>query len=296
MIEKIYMRYTQLRSFHAVARAGSMTAASRDLRLSQPTLTAQVRALERDFDVELFVRAGRRLRLTDAGRGLYAITQRFLDQEKEAVEYLNQTRELTTGHLRLGAVGPYHATDMLVAFNARYPGIYVSVKIGNSREVVTSLMEYETDVAVLAHIDPDPRLVAIPYSRHPVVVMAHRGHRLFGRRSIRLEQIEGERLIHREQGSTTRRAFEDVLKQRGVSPRVVMEIGSREAIREAVAGGIGLGVVSEAEFIPDPRICAIRVSNADIFTYAHIAHLGERGEARMIRAFVGSAGALRRKG
>ncbi|MCK6451901.1 MAG: LysR substrate-binding domain-containing protein [Alphaproteobacteria bacterium] len=288
------MRYTQLRSFHAVARAGSMTAASRDLRLSQPTLTAQVRALERDFDIELFVRAGRRLRLTDAGRGLYAITQRFLDQEKEAVEFLNQTRELTTGHLRLGAVGPYHATDMLVAFNARHPGIYVSVKIGNSREVVTGLMEYETDVAVLAHIDPNPRLVAIPYSRHPVVVMAYRGHRLFGRRAIRLELIEGERLIHREQGSTTRRAFEAALVERGVKPRVVMEIGSREAIREAVAGGIGLGVVSEAEFIPDPRICAIRVSNADIFTYAHIAYLSERREARMIRAFVASAEALRR--
>lgn len=288
------MRYTQLRSFHAVARAGSMTAASRDLRLSQPTLTAQVRALERDFDIELFVRAGRRLRLTDAGRGLYAITQRFLDQEKEAVEFLNQTRELTTGHLRLGAVGPYHATDMLVAFNARHPGIYVSVKIGNSREVVTDLMEYETDVAVLAHIDPNPRLVAIPYSRHPVVVMAYRGHRLFGRRAIRLELIEGERLIHREQGSTTRRAFEAALVERGVKPRVVMEIGSREAIREAVAGGIGLGVVSEAEFIPDPRICAIRVSNADIFTYAHIAYLSERREARMIRAFVASAEALRR--
>jgi aminoethylphosphonate catabolism LysR family transcriptional regulator len=287
------MRYTQLRSFHAVARAGSMTAAARALHVSQPTITAQVKALERAFDVELFVRGGRRLRLTETGQGLYAITQRFLDQEKEAVDFLNQTRELKTGHLRVGAVGPYHATDMLGAFNARYPGVYVSVKIGNSSEVVRGLIDYATDVAVLAHIDPDPRLTAIPYSRHPVVVMAYRGHRLFGRRAIRLRHLAGERMIVREAGSTTRRAFETALAAQGVVPKVVMEIGSREAIREAVAQGIGLGVVSEAEFIPDPRLCAIRVSDAAIYTYAHIVHLTERREARIIRAFLGVVEGLR---
>jgi len=289
------MRYTQLRSFHAVARAGSMTAAAKALRVSQPTITAQVKALERAFDTELFVRGGRRLRLTEAGQGLYAIAQRFLDQEKEAVDYLNQTRELATGHLRVGAVGPYHATAMLGAFNQRYPGVYVSVKIGNSSDVVRGLIDYATDVAVLAHIDPDPRLTAIPYSRHPVVVMAHRGHRLFNRRSIRLGQLEGERLIVREQGSTTRRAFDTALRAKSVTPRVVMEIGSREAIREAVAQGIGLGVVSEAEFIADPRLSACRVSDARIYTEAHIVHLTERREARIVRAFLGVVETLRRR-
>jgi len=286
------MRYTQLRSFHAVARAGSMTAAAKALRVSQPTITAQVKSLEREFDVELFVRGGRRLKLTETGEGLYAIAQRFLDQEKEAIDFLNQTRELTTGHLRVGAVGPYHATDMLGAFNTRYPGVYVSVKIGNSSEVVRSLIDYTTDVAVLAHIDPDPRLTAIPYSRHPIVVMAHRGHKLFGRRTIRIRQLEGERMILREMGSTTRRAFDDALAARKVTPQVVMEIGSREAIREAVAQGIGLGVVSEAEFIADPRLSYCKVSDAEIYTYAHIVHLKERREARIVRAFIGVAQGL----
>jgi aminoethylphosphonate catabolism LysR family transcriptional regulator len=288
------MHYTQLRAFHHVARAGSMTGAARALSVSQPTVTAQVKALERHFDVELFTRGRRRLRLTEAGLGLYAITQRFLAQEKEAIDFLNQSRELKTGHLRVGVVGPYHATDMLAAFNARYPDIYVSVAIGNSRDAVAGLIDYRTDVAVLAHIDPDPRLTAIPFSRPPVVVMAYRGHRLFGRRSIRLEQLEGERVIMREPGSTTRRAFEDALAERAVKPRIVMEIASREAIREAVAKGIGLSVVSEAEFIPDPRLSAIRVSNSSIYTYAHIVHLTERSDARIVRAFVDAAQALRR--
>jgi len=116
------MRYTQLRSFHAVARAGSMTAAAKALRVSQPTITAQVKALERAFDTELFVRGGRRLRLTEAGQGLYAIAQRFLDQEKEAVDYLNQTRELATGHLRVGAGDSSDASALPGALWARAYG------------------------------------------------------------------------------------------------------------------------------------------------------------------------------
>jgi aminoethylphosphonate catabolism LysR family transcriptional regulator len=280
------MRHTQLRSFHAVARSGSFTAAARELRVSQPTVTTQVKGLEREFGVELFVRRGRRIELTEAGRGLLDITRRLFSQEKEAADFLNESRELKTGHLRVGAVGPYHVTDMLAAFNARYPEIYVSVTIGNSRDTVRDLLDYRTDVAVLAHIDPDPRLITIPYRRHRVVVFAHRRHQLARKRSLRIQELEGQRLIVREAGSTTRRAFEAALQKAAVTPKVVMEIGSRESIREAVAKGIGLGVVSEAEFIPDPRIRALPVTNAEIFTHAHVVYLKERQNARLLRAFL----------
>jgi DNA-binding transcriptional LysR family regulator len=91
------------------------------------------------------------------------------------VQYHSETKELTTGHLRVGAVGPYHVTEMLAAFNARYPRIDVSVTIGNSRDVVRGLLDYRIDVAVLTHIDKDPRLLAIPYSRDLVVVFVHPG-------------------------------------------------------------------------------------------------------------------------
>jgi DNA-binding transcriptional LysR family regulator len=91
----------------------------------------------------------------------------------------------------------------------------------------------------------------------------------------------------REAGSTTRRAFDQAMREAGIEPQVVMEIGSRESIREAVAKGIGLGVVSEAEFIPDPRIRALPVTDAEIYTYAHVVHLSERQNARLVRAFLG---------
>jgi aminoethylphosphonate catabolism LysR family transcriptional regulator len=280
------MRHTQLRAFHAVAQRGSFTLAARALGVGQPTITIQVRSLEQEFGVELFARRGRRIELTETGRGLLDITQRMFADEKEAADYLNQTRGLTTGHLRVGAVGPYHVTDMLAAFNASHPGLYVSVAVGNSRDTVRDLLDYRTDVAVLAHVEPDPRLVAIPYRRHRVVVFCHVSHPFARRRFIRAREMEGQRLIVREAGSTTRLAFEQAMHHADVRPRVVMEIGSRESIREAVAKGIGLGVVSEAEFIPDPRIRAVPVADAEIYTYAHVVHLKERQNARLVRAFL----------
>jgi aminoethylphosphonate catabolism LysR family transcriptional regulator len=280
------MRHTQLRSFHAVAQGGSFTAAAKVLGVSQPTVTTQVKSLEREFGVELFRRRGRRVELTESGSGLLDITRRLSADEKEAADYLNETRELKTGHLRVGAVGPYHVTDMLAAFNARHPGLYVSVAVGNSRQTLADLLDYRTDVAVLAHVDPDPRLVAIPYRRHKVVAFCPADHAFARRRSIRLRDLEGQPMIVREAGSTTRRAFDQALDRAGVRPRIVMEIGSRESIREAVAKGIGLGVVSEAEFIPDPRIRALPVADAEIYTYAHVVHLQERQNARLVRAFL----------
>lgn len=280
------MRHTQLRSFHAVAQRLSFTAAARELGVSQPTITTQVKSLEEEFGVELFVRRGRRIELTETGGGLLDITRRLFADEKEAADYLNETRGLRTGHLRVGAVGPYHVTDMLAAFNARHPGLYVSVTVGNSRDTLRDLLDYRTDVAVLAHVDPDPRLVAIPYRRHRVIAFCPADHPFAQRRSIRLRDMEGQRLVVREAGSTTRRAFDQAMRDANVRPRIVMEIGSRESIREAVAKGIGMGVVSEAEFIPDPRIRPLPIADAEIYTYAHVVHLKERQKARLVHAFL----------
>ena len=121
------MRYTSLRSFHAVASAGGFNAAADQLNITQPTLTAQVAALEAEYGVDLFMRQGRHSRLTDAGRDLLAITTRMFLEEQEALAFLEQSRELRTGRLAIGAVGPYHVTEMLAAFQRKYPGIELSV-------------------------------------------------------------------------------------------------------------------------------------------------------------------------
>lgn len=125
------------------------------------------------------------------------------------------------------------------------------MRVGNSEAVLGTLLRYEIDVAVLAHFTDDLRLHSVPYSRHPIVMFVNRRHRFARRASIRIAELEGEPLILREVGSTTRKALEDALARAGVTPRVAMEIGSREAIREAVIMGVGAGAVSEKEFIPE---------------------------------------------
>ncbi len=284
------MNLTQLRSFHAVANAGGFIAGASALNVSQPTLTAQIKALEAEFGVELFYRRNRRSELTPSGRDLHAITKRLFAEEKEAREFLSAAKGLRTGHLRIGAVGPYHVTEMLAAFNQRYPGITLSMSIGNSSEVQRNLLDYKSDIAVLAHIDPDARLIAMPYRQHPVLVFMPADHRLGRRKSVRLAELANEPFVAREPGSTTRRAFEAAAKAKGVTLRTIIEIGSREAIREAVIHGIGIGYVSEAEFIPDGRLRAVRIADAEILTEAHVVVLRERRHSRIIKAFLSVVG------
>jgi len=280
------MRLTQLRSFHAVASAGGFTGGARLLHISQPTVTTQVRFLEDTYGIELFYRRGRTVKLTPFGEQLFGIAQKIFALEGETIHLLEDSGELKTGHLRVGAVGPFHVTEMLARFNQRFPGIEVSVRVGNSEEALAALLDYQTDVAVLAQFTRDRRFHWVPYSRHPIVLFVHRSHRFARRAAIRIEELEGEGLIMREVGSTTRKALEDALARAGVAPRVLMEIGSREAIREAVIMGVGVGAVSEKEYIHDPEIRMVRVSDAEMFTHAHVVCLEERRGARLVRAFL----------
>lgn len=279
------MLYTQLRSFHAVAKEGGFTAASKVLNIGQPTITSQVGMLESHFSVELFYRRGRFVELTEAGTALLKITRRIMDLESEATDLLHAFGGFHTGVLHVGAVGPYHATEMLSVFSGRYPGIKLSVSVGNSREMVQRLVDYTADVAVMAHMDDDARIYAMPYSRHPVIAFVHKNHRFARRRRIRLEELAGERMVLREDGSTTRLAFERALAEAGIKIDPVMEIGSREAVWLAVARGIGIGVVSEFEFVPHADLHTVEFSDVDIFTTAHVNCLKERRNSRLVSIF-----------
>lgn len=286
------MRLTQLRSFHAVATTGSFTGAAQSLHVSQPTVTTQVGQLEALYKVELFHRTGRRVRPTEMGERLLHLSRQIFGLEAEAVQLLRESGELRSGHLRVAAVGPSHVTRMLVAFNQRYPGVKVSVSTGNSQDVLDRLLDYSADVGVLAQVTRDPRIVSVPYSDHPVVIFCASAHRFARRRSIRLAELAGEKLILRESGSTTRKSLEAALKAAKVEPEVVMEVASREIIREAVAQNVGVAAVSDVEYIPGPGLHAVRLEDAQVRTYAHVACLAERRDTRMVRAFfevIGSA-------
>lgn len=289
------MSNSKLRAFLAVARHGSFSAGARSLGLSQPTITTQVLALERLHNLELFHRRGRRAELSTVGRQLLPIAQQLIALEVEAQGLLRDSGTLTRGQLRLGAVGPFHVIEMVDAFSQEYPQIELSIRIGNSASVLADLEQYVIDVGVLAGLHDDPAFHSTLYARHSVILFAHQDHPLARYQSVPLEALQGQRMLRREQGSTTRLALEKALAERDVSPRMVMEIGSREALREAVVRGMGLAVVSEAEYIPGPQLKAIRIEGDPVHTETYLYCLAERRSSQMIETFLASADQARRR-
>ncbi len=280
------MNSTQRRSFHVSAELGGFTAAAKALRISQPTITAQVRELETLYGVELFARRGRNVVLTSVGEELYEMTKRIAHLEGEAKEFLQAHGGLQAGHLKLAAVGPFHATDVLVALKTQYPEIQVSVQLGNSQRTLERLLEFTADVAMIAHFEDDPRVEMVPFSRHRVIVFVHADHPWFSRKSVRMQDLEGQDFVLREQGSTTRLAFETALEEAGISINPVVEIGSREAVWKAVEQGIGIGAVADFEFVPHPRLRTVEISDAEISTSYQIAYLKERSNSRLIQTLI----------
>ncbi len=279
------MNHAEIRGFHAVATEGSFTKAARLLGVSQPAVTIQVRALEEAYGVNLLHRNRQRVSLTDLGDGLLEHTRRIFDLEQEADELLTAARELRGGHLKAGADGPYFVMGLLASFISLYPGVRVTVAMGNSQSVLRDLIEYRTDVAVVARIDDDRRFFAKPYSRQRVVIFVPRGHQWAQRRSIGLAELEGQPMVLREKGSSTRQILEEALKQANVAPRVVMEIGSREALHEAVAAGLGIGVVTESELGQDDRLATLKIADATLEAREYVVCLKERRSVRTVQAF-----------
>jgi aminoethylphosphonate catabolism LysR family transcriptional regulator len=280
------MNHAQLRAFHAVASEGSFTRAAETLHVTQPTLSGQVKALEERYGVKLFDRRGRRVYPTELGQTLLDLTRRLFSLEAEAEQILGAAKGLKRGHLRLAADAPFHVIGALSAFAKRYPGIRLSLTIGNSEEILDALVEHRADVAVLANIPEDPRVHAFPFRRDRLIAFVERDHPWAGRANVTLKELAGRRLVLREIGSTTRRLFETAMAARGLALGEVLEVNSREAVRETVAAGLGIGVVSESEFGNDRRLVPLSIEAEELAMTEYVACLAERRDLSLVRAFL----------
>lgn len=283
----------ELRAFEATARTGSMSGAARLLGLSQPTISAHIASLEQRFGVELFHRRGRGVVLTEFGALLHEATHRVLRAEEEAELLLLSARSQYRGHLRLGAIGPYNVLPILRRFRASHPRVQVTVRMADSRAVLRGVLDLEHDVGILLHAVDDARVHCLPYRRQPLVVLAPRAHALAGRGRVSLEDLHGQEFVLREPGSGTRAVFEAGLAAAGVQVRCAVVMGSREGVREAVAQGLGLGVVAATAWVPDDRVVALALHPDDLATHVHVVCLKDRLQASLIQRFLLAAQAER---
>lgn len=280
----MYARW--LEAFHFVARLGSFTAAAEKLGVGQPTISTHVKSLEEHFHVELFYRDGRTVALTPIGRALLDITHGIYGHEEEAVALLHSARKHDVGSLRMAAIRPTEAIEVLTEFHSGHPNVRLHVELRATPVVFEQLTRFECDVGVVGYQSPDPRFYSIPYDRHRVVVVVNRKHPLSKRRTIKLRELQEQHMIVRAEGSSTRATFDAALKRSGVSIRPVLETDSREAVLRAVASGIGVGVITDSEFMPLEGVKAIPIDDTQMFTYAHMVCLAERKNRPLISAFM----------
>ncbi|AYC31082.1 LysR family transcriptional regulator [Pseudomonas cavernae] len=277
----------ELKAFYTVARLGSVTQAAKKLSLSQPTVTTQIRNLESQYGVELFYRGGRGLSLSEEGARLLPLVKDLLQREADIDFHLRNAGQLQ-GRLRIGATAPYYVLDLIKLFRERLPQIAVSVEIGNSQQVLEALEEYRVDLAASSQLLDDARLTRLHLGRDPLVLAVHRAHPLAAQTSVPLSALSGHCLLLREAGSTTRQLTEAMLRDAGVALGPLLEIGSRESIREAVLRNIGVSIIARHEVPDNPELRVIELQGAaqiDEYLYC----LKERRQARLPAAFLALA-------
>jgi LysR family transcriptional regulator, low CO2-responsive transcriptional regulator len=236
----------QMRVFATVARRLSFTRAARELHLTQPAVSQQVKLLEAEVGLPLFEQIGRKVHLTAAGSELLRYADRFGDLMREASESLAAMRGVRRGLLKLGAVSTakYFTPALLSAFTSEYPEVTIRFAVGNREETIRQLAANDVDLVIMGRPPRELETTAEPFAKHPFAIIASPAHPLASRRRIRLAQLATENFVIREEGSGTRASMEHVFRDHGASFRASMEAGSNETIKQSVMAGMGVSFIS----------------------------------------------------
>jgi len=242
----MHVSLRQLQIFEAVARSLSYTRAAEELHLTQPAVFTQIKQLEESVALPLLERIGKRLHLTDAGREVLATSRDMLGGLERLEMRLADMQGLKKGKLRIAIVttAKYLIPRLLGEFCTRYPGIEAALTVTNREKLLARLADNVDDLVVLGAPPEHLDVVATPIAENPLVVVARHDHPLADKKKIPLKRLATESFILREPGSGTRLATERHFEQHGIVPRVRMELGSNEAIKQAIAGGLGISVLS----------------------------------------------------
>jgi len=238
-----------LRLFAAVVDNGGFTKAAAALRLSQPAISKSLTDLERTLGVSLIDRGGRTLRLTDAGKTLYARATELFGVERAAEQEVREIRGLERGVLRIGAsttIATYLLPPVLGRFHQAHPGVRIRVTSANTRTVLRMLVRFQVDVALVEGPVSHERVHVHDWREDELVVIAHPDHELFATTDLDVSLLRDQRFLVREPGSGTRDVTERALAEHGVRLTNTMRVGGTEAIKQAVAAGLGLAIVSRA--------------------------------------------------
>jgi DNA-binding transcriptional LysR family regulator len=285
----------QLQLLEAIVRLGSFTRAAEELFLTQPTVSMQIKKLAEAAGVPLFQQVGRNVEPTDAGREVYAASRTILRTLSELEIRLADLQGLRRGRLRLGVVttAKYFAPELLGAFCARWPGIDVALKVSNRERILERLADSEDDLYIVGHPGEGvTNIEALPFAPNPLVLVAPSDHPLAGEQDIPCARIAEECFILREAGSGIREAVQKWFTGHGQRPSVRMELGSNEAIKHAVLGGLGISVLSLHSLTldaPGGRLTCLQAEDFPLERTWYLAYSKSRDLSLVARTFLAFA-------
>ena len=236
----------QLKVFEAAARNGSFTRAAEELFLTQPTVSMQVKQLTKAVGLPLFEQVGKRLYLTQAGQELFATCKEIFERISQFEMTVADLKGMKQGKLRLAVIttAKYFVPRLLGTFCQLYPGIDITLQVTNHSGIVERLKENLDDLYVMSQLPEHLDISYQPFLENPMVVLAPINHPLAQEKNISLQRLSEEPFILREPGSGTRTAMQKLFDEHDVSLKVKLELGSNEAIKQAITGGLGISVLS----------------------------------------------------
>lgn len=277
------MRHSQLRSFHMVAKLGSFTKAAQALNITQPTITAQIRELESQYNVKLFHRRRNNNRLTQSGQQIYQQTLIMFTLEDRIKKVLQNQGAMLSGTLSLGAVSPNSVMPIVEKIHALYPDLELKIRTGGSDDIAKGVADGDLDAAILAYREPDEGLVCKKVTSQPVVLSVPIEHSLASHTSISIAELSRWPVVHRGKGSTTRQILEAAFKERGLTITSKLEVCSREGVREASIHGIGISYVGLHEFQPHPQIKMVEINDLEARSNSYLIYSKDLEELPSIK-------------
>ena len=285
------LNLNHLAVFHAVAETGGVTPAAQRLMVSQPAVSKQVKELERSLEVRLFDRHAKGVRLTDAGATLADYARRIFALAAEAEAAMSDVTGLRRGSLSVGAspaLGTYLLPKALVYFRQRFPGVQLHLEIGNAHLLRGRLLDGALDLALTEADLRWPEFEARVMFEDELVAVAHPCHPLARQRQVSAERLCREPFVVRETGSQTRSLVERALADAGHAVTPVLSLGSSEAVKQAVAAGLGVAMVSKlaiAAEVADGRLTVLRLKGLSVRRPVRLLRPRGRTESRAAHAF-----------
>jgi LysR family transcriptional regulator, low CO2-responsive transcriptional regulator len=281
----------QIRVFTAVAQQKSFTRAARELHLTQPAVSQQLKLLEAEVGLPLFEHLNRGIHLTDAGEELLRYAQQINEVIRTASESFAAMRGLKRGVLKLGAVSTakYFTPSLLSVFRTEFPHVIIKFTVGNREEIIRQIANNEIDLVIMGRPPKELVTTAEPFAKHPLVIIAAPDHPLANaKRKIPLKQLSSENFVIREQGSGTRASMEHVFKERGVNYSASMEVSSNETIKQAVMAGMGISFISKHTVsleLAAGKLVTLNISGLPLLRDWYVIHLRDKRLSPITAAF-----------